>query len=352
LGQVSESHNCESKTGEICVRTKFLTKIGMVELLLLILAISIVDTAYGANENLETSEEICIAAFVTNSALSGRLLIKNVIFSFNHTIELPLNTSLPAFDDHFQNAKYAVVLGERFWISLAVSYKSLDVNLAENYTDSICEEFRKAFDLNLNIIGKTHTVNNNTDTIDVFRKLGYFPREVEPILELVKYKPEDGFGKLITRDFLSLYLPGDLNTGLIYLEYFVSRENPQRTFSWEFTLGLTHGESFKNGDYIDVNLNEMLAHSGPIEPSARKSSIFIVDNDGNVLREYHLSGPIDNVIERIKINEGGSDFDSRIILVGIVVFAMVSAIVCLLFKKKRKTANHSNRLASVSRTRR
>jgi hypothetical protein len=332
-------------------------KISIVLLMALLCFSASVNVAHSQTDGILKSEETLSAEIFITDSLGGTLLIRNIVIRFSNVSGPPLNYSLPAFNEYFRSVNYAVMLGEKFWISLQTSYNTIDIDMVEKYADEICNEFLKAFNLDLSIIDKTYIINNKTNSIMFYHKLGYFGHSAEPFEELTKYKPADGFGQLITRQFIdNLYYHGNPNTGLVWLNYTLNRVD--QSLLWSLVLGFTHGETFKNEDHIEFNLNELLGHSGSITPLSEKSSKILIkifnssekylvsfesssppysskEEYDYTLLTYDLTTPIENLIVQIEIHQGTPNIGWFIIIVMITI-GSASAIVLIMAEKRKR----------------
>jgi hypothetical protein len=322
--------------------------------------------------SLEPSETIYFTVF---PSYTGTLQwVENLWFDFNNTVGIPLNTSLPAFNQHFQSADYSLVQSttwNEFVMLLTVSYDAISVDSAENRTDEICTQFQQAFNLNLSVTDSWHQVDNATNYVTVYRRLGYIHldmtvQDIGTIEELVKYKPQEGFGQLINTGFLNHWMSDPSRGGLFHLEYTLKRVD-QNTLSWRFVVGLEPSEEEILGDeaYVSVNFDEMLNHSGPIVPSTggtskiqveiEKTSSFTIgtysialrsispmytsrQNDDSILVTYDLTNQsIDNVVASVeiaKVNSGPNSLEWTAAV--IVAILLGSLVVGLLYVKRRR----------------
>jgi hypothetical protein len=321
--------------------------------------------------SLEPSETIYLSTFLASTY--GTLgWAQNLYFDFNNTIGIPLNTSLPVFDQHFQSADYSLQQGmawDEYFMVLTVSYDAISVDLAENRTDEICSQFQQAFNLGLSVNDSWYQVDNSTGYVTVYRRLGMFnlkntAQDQGTIEELTKYKPDSGFGQLIGADFLSHWLSSSSKGGLIDLEYTLKRVD-QNTLSWRFVVGFepAWGDILADETRLDVNLNDVLNHSGPIAPSGQGLSKIQLDienyeaneynmtlesiapqytsieteGEGNVLVTYNLTSPIDNVaasIEIAKLESTNNLSWTTAAIVAVVLLGLAAS--CLAYTRRRR----------------
>ena len=267
------------------------------------------------------------------------------------TMLIPLNLSGPAFNKGFEGAAFdAVPYGfENWWLTFHASFSPMDVDLAENYTDVICSEFQQAFNLTATVVGKTYTIDNQTGAITVYCNLGYFTETVEFLTELEEYKPKDGFGQLVTPE---------PQGGILEIIYSLGRADGG-AFYWSFETGYVNDEGpLNNGDYTNLDLNELLNRTGEITPAAEGSSTIMVEvqnNDtsngqfcslrlqnisppydsmatpnGTLVITYNLEAPIGNIVAAIKVtirNEVSNPFQNPIIIM-VIIAAISAALIC------------------------
>jgi hypothetical protein len=276
------------------------------------------ELAYAAQtdqSSLTPSETIYLSTFISYSS-EAVVWDQNLYFDFNNTIGIPFNMSMPAFDQHFQSADYSLAQGtswDQYLMMLTVSFDAINVDLAENWTDEICNQFQQAFNLNLSITDSWHEVNNSTGYITVYRRLGYIHldntiQDAPAIEELVKYKPEKGFGQLINPDFVDHWLSSPSRGGVGYLEYTLKRVD-QNVFSWRFLLSIepSSGDISGNGAHLNIDFDDLLNHTGSIVPSGQGLSKIQLDIKNFVVNEYNMT--LESIAPQYtsKENEGGGD---------------------------------------------
>jgi hypothetical protein len=341
-------------------------KINTLVLLLLLIASFVYSGVHLSKAESESSETLDVSVNILSSN-SEITLAKNVEINSSGTIDLPIDYSIEAFNDHFKSAKYALIPnGRNFLVYLIVTYDAIDVNKAENYTDDVLEQFLGAFNLNLNVIDKSHFIDNATNAVMVGRKLGYVERQIEPVEEFLKYKGS-GFGDLIDREFLSTYVPGDPFTGPYSIEY--TLESVKGVFSWrlssEFDQRLT-----VEGENVDINLSEIF--HAPIETSAKTSEIFIefyrnpvpgitmnlADSSPNYTSTSEEEGVVTvtydwtsinstNLVLQLGVQKNTSD-ENIVKLAVIAVAISILSIAIIVVAKKRKKHLHSRTFESNS----
>jgi len=331
------------------------------------------------NENqLRRKDTIYLSVFLSDTGTLD--WNENLWFDFNNTGNIPLNTSL-VFDQHFQNADYSIYQWQswdQFVMLLTVSYDAINIDLAENKTDVLCNAFQRAFDLQLNVIDGSHRIDNNTGYVTVSRRLGYIRlintvSDISTIEELAKYKPDDGFGSLINSGFLSHWLSDPSRGGLFHLQYTAKRVD-SGNLSWRFVIGLepSYGRINGNEEYVDINLNNILNHSGSIVPLPISSQILLsiikksitnsgtysmtfsslspnytsFDESGDPLVTYALAGPIDNVFATVRINKENETANWADILkfagIATIILASIAIAIVIFIKKCRKKETNTS----------
>jgi len=296
----------------------------------------------------------------------------NIEISSSNSTSMPLNTSKLAFNDHFKNARFSVVGGGAF---LRVSYDvALDVIKAETYADDILGEFESVFNLPINVARKTNVVNNETASIDIYYQLGGIQWNVASFEELTKYRPMDGFGQLVTTNLLISYLQDDLipgtivnRAGLHHVEYNLTRTNEELV--WQFGLEVVFQTLYQNEGQVYVDVNELLNHSGPIEPFGLGSSqirMFIWKKEFDsssvpltlsfdtssppytTIEEesdtydliYNLTSPVDNILVTLQVAREGS-LNWICLAAGVVAaFVAVAVMVVFVFVRRRRKKPH------------
>lgn len=367
--------------------------IGLCQLFLLLSFCLSGNLSFGNNGSLEQSELLYSTVFTTQPPpVFDRevLTIRNIVIDFNNTEGLPLNASYLA-DEHLRDGAFYVQLGREFSMVISISYDAIPITQAEYQTDEVCGQFVNLFNVNLSILEKRHWVDNKTNYVTVYRTLGTFSDNPKNILELAKYAPKDGFGKLITKDFVGLYSPGSSNTGLLHLEYRVFKNSGRAL--WEFFLEFSDGRTLNERD-IDIDLNKLLANSELIEPLASRSSSIIIEfhktqyagsktytmslqsispepskkeGEENIRITYNLTGPIDNVVAVFSLQKIQEyDWVSIAAIAIVVVLIIASVLIAVkklrkpktpspLIKKKRSQFSflfHGHNLAKTSRSQR
>ena len=290
----------------------------------------------------------------------------NIEIRSSNSTSMPLDTSKLAFNDHFKNARFSVVGGGAF---LRVSYDvALDVIKAETYADVILGEFESVFNLPINVARKTNVVNNETASIDIYYQLSGIQWNVASFEELTKYRPMDGFGQLVTTNLLVSCLQTDLipgtivnRAGLHHVEYNLTRINEELV--WQFGLEVVFQSLYQSEGRVYVDVNELLNHSGSIEPFDLGSSqvrMFIwkkefdssrvplilsfntssppyttlVEESDTTDLTYNLIVPVDNIVVTIDVaREGGFNW---IYLAAGITAAFVVAAAAFVFVRRHK----------------
>ena len=200
------------------------------------------------------------------------VLTENLDLTFVNATSLPFDLSIEAVTDHFRSARFCT---DPSWSFLRVLYDApLDPQAAYAYVDRILMELRKAFNLQINVLERTNILTN--ETIDVYYHLNGFGYNVSTFQELTKYIPAEGFGKLIDRDMLSLYLQGGFVTGTlsnlfgIYIAHDLIRT--EEGYFWNSLVFISRQTAYENEKQVVISLNQLLNHTGPIAPSSERPS--------------------------------------------------------------------------------
>ena len=290
----------------------------------------------------------------------------NVEISSSNSTSMPLNTSKLAFNDYFRSARFSAVKGATF---LRVSYDvALDPVKAEAYADDILTELESAFNLPINVARKTNVVNNETASIDIYYQLSGIQWNVASFEELTKYRPMDGFGQLVTTNLLVSCLQTDLipgtivnRAGLHHVEYNLTRINEELV--WQFGLEVVFQSLYQNEGRVYVDVNELLNHSGSIDPFGLGSSqvrMFIWKKEFDsssvpltlsfgtssppytTIEEesdtsdliYNLTGPVDNILVTLQVaREGNLNW---LYLAGGIVAVVVASIAFFVFIRRHR----------------
>lgn len=313
-----------------------------------------------------TSESMDASISLSNpGGLAAPTLVENLEIVFINATSLPLNVSMPAFNDHFVSARFSIVSGQGvpvFWVFLRVSYDdTLSPAEAQAHASDVFGEFRKVFTLPMSVTNTTSTLNNETATIDIYYKLNDIEDTVEPFEELTKYSPREGFGQLINADLLSKYIPGTSNMALHDIEYRLARTD--QTFVWQFSLLLAYWKDYENEGYVNVSLNELLNHSGPIIPSTLRASQVKIDireeggsssrpfvlslttcspsytsiekDNGYFTLTYDLTDAVDDIVARISIAPA-SGFNLTLVAISGAAICTVMVAVFVFVRRRRK----------------
>jgi len=355
-------------------RKIFLKKICAISILLLLCLTFISTTRLVNAETLEEHrEEIVAVVSIGFLPAYGTDLTKLVIINFNDINALPMNTSLTAFSNLNAATLRVIPWGNQgYAIKISTSYETtIGNNTSDERSKKICEEFLKVFgQTNLSEFDKRETYDSMTITIE--RYYGFFNGDLATIENLVKYKPTDGFGILITRNFLSKFVPyvvlSNYSCGLTDLVYTLQKQSSlTNSFRWGFRIGYSSSKittSDLDDKEVDIDINGLLGHQGIIEPMSQTSAEINLEIYKNattptktyfmnldsisppytrkqeseaIIVTYDLNGPIDDIIAKIKITTvENPNFDWTIIATLVVIF-VVGLIVCLFIIKQRKT---------------
>ena len=350
------------------LRAKYLT----VAMLLLLLFQLTSFAVYSAEESLEKPEEVIrMALFVDYHPAFGSWVTKTLDIWFEDIEGFPIATNGPAFGDGFKEAHilYVSYGAEGFAIRLVIKYEiSVDNKTANEYALMVSDEV-------MNVINKTslpiHWTNTRIDnaTRIVTIDRGLLPRTLSSIKGLLEYLPKDGFGSLITEKLLEKFVPGEiheegplLELGLSRLRYTLLKIND--SYRWYVIISFGVRTSLGHEEWIEtLDLNSLVFHEGPIEPSVQRTSRIIVEmpkrrsiptgnyetnfetvypaadveeKNGWLRVDYQVTTPINNFVAKIKISKLDEGFNYGIpIIVGLVILAIL-VIAVIFFRKKRK----------------
>jgi hypothetical protein len=217
-----------------------------------------------SEENSQFRETIYLYAFI-GLPMGDLILVRNVMFEFeNLSAQPPVNISLPGVWDHFRSA--TLYVGYNFLGFYAYYDSQIDINITKTHAKEAAEEFLKAFNYtDLTIVSEHEpSFNNSTGTVNFFWGFGpIISKNMETVEKFLKYKPNVGFGSLINKNFLNLYLPGAPNTGLVDLKYDLVKNMTSGSYSWELTVGSSVSELFLTGEK-SADLNKLLGNDKPI----------------------------------------------------------------------------------------
>jgi hypothetical protein len=329
----------------------------------------------------ESQESLDVTLFMSDEGGGlSQAFLENLVITFVNATEPPLNTSVPAFRDSFENARFSVVFGSRFSLFLRVSYNAtLDSSTADVYADDVLGEFRRALNLSLDVTNKTQVVNTEEATLDVYFHLSDLEQELGSFGQLAKFVPSDGFGLLVDKDLLGMYVPSSSDNNVYLLEYTLTRID--QLYTWRFNLELGHKVWYMGDDNVNVSFDELLNRSGLITPSTHRYSSALVyiykkeythnktplvlslnsssppyttfyDGNDYVTLIYNLTypngsnGPLDNIIVRVNVGLEAPSLN-LIYLAIIVSVACIALVVVLVFvrahrRKLRKTESMEN----------
>ena len=326
-------------------KNKFLARIGAVVLLFSFL--NLVPTSNGFANELNPTEVLYVYTRFANLSEVATM----IVFDFNDTAGLPIKTSSDIYN-HLQMAKFyswrnVFKWSSEFW----AYYDDIDTDLANNYSKTLCEEFLRVFELNFSILSKSY----NQTTGKWCGIIQPAPYDLETIQKLLQWKPE-GFGKFITRDFLSNYVPGEHTSGM---DITWTMNKYMDKFYWRLEVTLIANIFFvKNETEIELDINKLLNNSGPIlitenskiliEVEKFSTKIYLLnvvnifpvgynkeDTGETILITYGSPDSLDNIIVKLRISEGKNDFVGVNIAIPIAAAATVF-LICLAFRKGRK----------------
>ena len=340
-------------------------------MLLLLLSPLTSFAVYSVEESLEKPEEVIrMALFVDYHPAFGSWVTKTLDIWFEDIEGFPIATNGPAFGDGFKEAHilYVSYGAEGFAIRLVMKYDiSVDNKTANEYALMVSDEV-------MNVINKTglpiHWTNTRVDnaTRIVAIDRGLLPKTLSSIKGLLEYLPKDGFGSLITEKLLEKFVPGEiheegplLELGLSRLRYTLLKIND--SYRWYVIISFGVRTSLGNEEWIEtLDLDSLLFHEGPIEPSVQRTSRIIIETpkrhsipegnyeanfetvypaadveerDGWLRVEYQITDPTDNVVAKIRISKLEEWFNYRIhLIVGFIILAIL--VIATILVKKRK----------------
>jgi hypothetical protein len=344
-----------------------------ITLLLLLYSATIANTHLGkGGENTQESETLSMGLFLGYDPWYGVSIIKNVLFDFNTTKGPPINISLLCFNDYFQSTEYEIIPWGRKGLGVRITtfYDSfIDNDTADFYTAEICEEFLRIFNqTNLKKIDSNRS--NIAEDLKIIVDYGYFQENLTLVWNLLQYKPPNGFGTLITKEFLRKYVPGNETSGLIELSYMLYKVGSE-TFSWRFMIAGSIGEILKEEERVEeVSLNSLLSNTEPITPmdlglsridlviqkkrNTYDGTYFInleqispvytsKKENNNVQITYHLDEPIDDIIAKIRISKE-MGFDWVRVVVFVALIGLATTLSGLMLVKIRRKKHRSSTL--------
>jgi hypothetical protein len=360
--QVDRKHTTKGNRGI----SKKLNKTPKILLLWLLLLWLFVDFAcvHCNSSDLEQKpkEGIYVYMFFAFPPTGETLIVKNVHLSFTN-VSSPINTAIPAFDELIECKCEIIRVGWKCFVSVMSRYPSGVAN-ANQHADVVANEFLRVFNkTGLSSIHKAQKIDDTTNTIRLWRQFGYMDYQVFQVEPFLRYKPSMGFADLVTRDFLSKYVPGTDIIGLVDLYYRGTKNGS--TFSWEFVIGASEAK-LTFGTEETINLNELLNNSLPIHASTKQSEIRI-DIEKTTTRKIHdtietytltlkdiypdschlieeqiryedLTTPVDNVIVTVKV-EVKKVKDNDLIFIALIavgVSAGVITTIAIFLKKIKK----------------
>jgi len=206
-------------------------------------------------------------------------LVKNVHLIFeNSTIGPPVNISSEPFNNGFVEMEYALTPeGAKFFLSFNIYFETfLSNETASFYADCIVQEFLRAFDYqDLKLLWENQGIQESK--MWVHRSFGYKPYSKEEVSAFLKYKPTNGFGKLID-GLISKYVPGDSRTGLS-TSYWLKKIGSN--FYWTLKVSAVTSEVLAwdvQGHSESININELLNNNKPLieKPSENQRVIILI----------------------------------------------------------------------------
>jgi hypothetical protein len=305
-------------------------------------------------------EELYVAMFLTNPPDNIKEISTMIVFNFNDTAGIPINISPAAFDNVKSFQYKAAIYGDKWFMSFSTSYATINTTLANEYTDEVCQEFLKVIGLNLGITNRNQQTNNETGIIETALMLEKPPYDISTAEKLLKYKPSEGFGSLITRDFLSMYVPGNESTGILDITWDARKDSGY--LRWELTLEASSGEILVGNEIeTEININQLLNNSKPIcvgqnskivieiekkrEFRTETYSMNITDTypvgsiknetEGTILLTYvPPMGPMQNIVVKVKLSKETNDFNWTPVGVATVITVVIVASVAIVLRKR------------------
>jgi len=323
-----------------------------------------------ANDSEKPKETIRMAMFI-RSFQAECWVSKTVDIWFEDIEGLPIETNGPAFRNGFKEASILwVSYGmEGYAIRVVIEYDlSIDEETASNYALMVSDEVMNIINqTGLPVYWRNTRIDDATDTVVATVDRGLIPRNLSSLEGLLRYRPRNGFGSLLTQKLFQKFIPGKLpgqgpviELGLSRLRYTLQRTN--NDYRWDFIISFCVRTALKDEEWLEtLDLNSLLCNNDSIRPSSQRISEIIVETpkkhstptrtyeasfeivypsasveEGEWVRVvYQVNAPIDNIVVTIRIQlETNGSFDQRItIVVGLLILAFVLAVV---FKKKRK----------------
>ncbi|MBS7633635.1 hypothetical protein KEJ15_08515 [Candidatus Bathyarchaeota archaeon] len=331
-------------------------------------------------------EAIYVYVFFALPPIGDVMLCKNTHLAFNDITKLPVNTTLPAFNNGFIEARSEIIrAGDKCFLSINVYYNLnlTDVAKANEHADECSHEFLRVFGYTLNNIHQYQIINNETNIIRVGRQFGYIPYSVSGLTPFLRYKPNDGLAILID-NMISVYVPGTSTIGFVDLFYEI--EKNQSGFTWSFVIGGSKGEILSKNGIEEINLNGLLNNDVPIVGS-QQSAIsleiqrFFLRKNGEITMNYslevisvhpdeskfvsesneiqviydNLTGPIDNVIVQLEVGIQSNStawLEKYWFLIVVIVGGIMGGLLTVLYLNKRwyKATRFSDRKSQAQQS--
>lgn len=333
-----------------------------------------------ASATLQYKEVIMGSVFISIHPQELRL-VKNIHLIFDG-LNVPIDTSKPAFNNGFLNMKFWFDSARNgFFLCFDINFEpSLENETAKAYTKEIVDEVTETFNFqDVKPVSDERLIRN--EKLEVYWSFGpILPLDEKKILDFVKFAPRNGFGKFIDgviEKYFEAWVSGDTTTG-VYPEYWLEKKGS--TFSWLLVItGMCSDliPSWEPKDYqYDVSLKELLNTNLPLveqpldyqeivvevetnhtELLSRGVTSYIVEVADVYPKGYSLSPksgwqywvqlkyeqlfPMEDVTVKLKINtiiDNGSNSQERNIgtyatlIIGLLVFIIALAYIA----KKRK----------------
>ena len=151
-------------------------------------------------------------------------LVKNINLIFEN-MDLPINTSITAFNDRFLELKCSLETNAAngLFVNFDVYFEQgMDKGTANLYADEITSEIVRAFNYSqINLSSKNEGIRDGK--MWVYRSFRILPKNKENVLTFLKFVPKNGFAKFID-GIVEKYFPGTATSGLSP-DYFIKRVN-------------------------------------------------------------------------------------------------------------------------------
>jgi len=238
---------------------------------------------------------------------------------------------------------------ERLFLNLTFGIPPTDA-------EKVVEEVLKLF--NYTTLSKIHESGpvSETNVTNFLYIFGDLPCSVETVQDFLQYKPETGFGKLINKNFLSIYIPGNATKGITYLAY-----NWKKGFGWYLTIESSLNGRWSPGEKV-VSLNEFIGNEEPINAnhglirvsiwnwtlgkykyvmkplSITPNGYIVKKEEESVTYEWRLDDfiQIQNVIIHLETSKISKSQSNSTISAIAIALGVITVVILLLLQKRRK----------------